>query len=168
MTTDQFISKLKKKLRDLESENRPLKIAALATHQQVSKRIFEDSLDTHNRKIAYVNPKGPRLGSYSLSYAKYRAKRNRTDTSEVTFNLTGDFESDYMNSQSVTSAQPHKINTNLYTVELRKSKGEISHAELRDIFENDFYKTKIFTLSKQEIELFYKVAADEFKKQFEL
>jgi len=167
MTTDQFISKLKKKLRDIESENTPLKIAAIATHQQVSKRIFEDSLDTHNRKIAYVNPKGKRLEAYSLSYANYRLKKNRL-IKEVTFNLTGEFESDYMNSQSVTTAEPHKINANLYTVELRKSKGEISHAELRDIFENDFYKTKIFTLSKQEIELFYKVAAEEFKKQFEL
>jgi len=198
MTTDQFISKLKKKLRDLETENRPLKIAALATHQAASDRIFVKGRNTSNDQIGtyslspsmYVTPEGywdfaklkPPKGKYGnrvfnngkdhksrwvAHYSSLRGLIGR-DPIKVDFFIHGDFRSDYMNSKGVSGAEPIKVDANFYKVEFSRSKKDITHAELAEVFEAKYGNIKIFTLSKQEIELFYKVAAEEFKKQFEL
>lgn len=166
MTIEQFIIQQREILRELERENKPLRIAAQASHVQAVDRIFGQSKDVNGNTIEYKFPKGrtnskgkirPRDGAYSKAYAEFRDKRGR-QVNRVDFVLDGDFRSDYANSEILSQAKPIRITPNEYQVQLRRGKPGITHAELREVFENDYYKTEIFTLSKEEIETFFETA----------
>ena len=178
MTIGDFILEQRKILDQLNRDNKPLRIAAQVSHVEASKRIFSDSEDVNGNKITYKFPSGrstpqgrprPRKGAYSKAYAEFRDKKGRTQIDMVDFTLEGDFRKDYMNSESevVNTAKPLKISPDEYQVQLKRSKDGISHAELRDVFENSYYKTRIFTLSEREKEVFFETAELELKKLLE-
>ena len=64
MTPQAFAEDLKRKLNDLKTNNRPLKLAAAASHDEMSKRIFTQGKDTNENSI----------GSYQTASGTYGKK----------------------------------------------------------------------------------------------
>ena len=170
MTINQFIAKLNRQLTNVVDSDKPLKRASLAIHQQSARRIFGKSLDANNSPITYVSPKGPRRGAYSEYWAEKREEKGR-QTKRVDFTYTNNFKSDFMNAKTAQGAKPIEINPHEYRAEFRRNNVRKSNQELANIFEgrteNKFYNTDIFSLSNEEIKLFFEIAEKELIKAFQ-
>lgn len=166
MTIEQFISKTRRQLDKVVNTDPPLRIATLTAHQQAARRIFQQSLDVNKTKITYKTgvgsaPRDTKYGAYSQRYANFKREKGK-NTKFVDFNLNNNFRSDYMGASTFAGAKPLKIDPHKYEVQWDRSE----NAEKAFKFENLFYNQTIFTLSKDEVEVFKKVAESELIKIF--
>jgi hypothetical protein len=180
MTTEQYVNKLRNSIKLLEKDNKPLQMAAFATHETMIDRIFVEGKATDNGQIGkynttnaiYINPKNAvkkgglkvagKYGettfkngkkhktAYVKSYSDYRGKVGRQN-SYVDLVLSGDLNKDYAN-----KGQPIKINNNTFAsavsrdINLKKIDGQEVH-----------FSKKIFSLTKSERDLFQEIAQKE-------
>lgn len=181
MTTNEYISKLNKKIEDIVKFDKPLLLAVKSVMAVQAQRIFikgknanDANIGEYKNKELYVNPnrspkKFPAKGKYGktkfenglphktgyfVNYLAYKQKigRNKIIKSVDLF-LFGETQKDWSNSEVLKNAKAVKYSPHLYTVELRK----------HNLDKTDRYGN-VFGLTKNERKLFIDVLNEEFKK----
>lgn len=174
MSTEEYITKLRTKLRELEQNNKPLARAVATVHAEQMERVFvkgqatTGSIGSYNStKPLYVNPKTaprnfPTKGKtgktkfdngkshktgFFTSYKSFRASQGR-QTSFVDLKLSGQLQRDMSNSLT-------RLNPSVW-VTGTKNKANSKKAEGAEAKYGN-----IFNLSKTEKEDFKEVLRDE-------
>jgi hypothetical protein len=180
----QYARTLEKKIKALE-EGIPLNIAVQSTIPIIAQRIFESGQDVNNTSIGqyskkpiYIDPaqapkavnrtgkrgKAIKSGYYKGGYYEFRGQQGR-ENSFVNLRLNNELQSDFLNASvsrtsnsvpQIKSAEPFKVNANLYQITLKKPINQEKKKGLESK-----YGTKIFAVSSQEKEAFFKVLSFE-------
>ena len=141
LTTKQFKTKLNRQLREIKKLNKPLAIAAVATHSEYVKRIFDKNQKSN---LSVIGTK------YSPGYAKVRRKKGR-QTSRVDLKFTNQLFSDVANSLT-------RKNSFRWVSELKRLFNVEKVENLEKLY------GRIFDLSRKERQLFLTVLQAQYFK----
>jgi hypothetical protein len=190
MTAEEFAEKIRKKIDLLKSDDKPLRDATVAAHAKMAQRIFEGGKDSSEGSIGsystadiWVNPdktatrnKGgfsPLKGKNGDTEFKTNPTRKRKtsyfkgweglrsaqglETAVVNLNFTGDMRSDF--SRPIENLAPFKVANNEYVFRFSR---DMNNKKARG--NEEHFKKTIFKLSKEERDLFFRVATAEIKR----
>jgi hypothetical protein len=190
MTAEEFAEKIRKKIDLLKSDDKPLRDATTTAHAKMAQRIFEGGKDSGEGNIGsystadiWVNPdktatrnKGgfsPLKGKNGDTEFKTNPSRKRKtsyfkgweglrsaqglETAVVNLNFTGDMRSDF--SRPIENLAPFKVANNEYVFRFSR---DMNNKKARG--NEEHFKKTIFKLSKEERDLFFRVATAEIKR----
>jgi hypothetical protein len=190
MTVEEFAEKIRKKIDLLKSDDKPLRDATTTAHAKMAQRIFEGGKDSGEGNIGsystadiWVNPdktatrnKGgfsPLKGKNGNTEFKTNLSRKRKtsyfegwkglrsaqglETAVVNLNFTGDMRSDF--SRPIENLAPFKVANNEYVFRFSR---DMNNKKARG--NEEHFKKTIFKLSKEERDLFFRVATREIKR----